>query len=872
MADWKLKVGILFDSKEFEQGVTRIEKQMKVLDSEMKVSQSTFQNYGNTTDSLKSKISGLTEKIELQKSKVEGLRNAYQESIQEKGADATATQNLEIKVNNATAALNNMTQELNGLKKELREQPNMWDNMSSGIDKVCDKLELAGKKIESFGKTMTVGVTAPLIAFAKLSIDAINDQIQQETKLITVMKERMTATELQIQSVLELTQAEERKGIISQSTMLAGAQELATYLNKTETLNQLIPVLNDLVTQQYGYEASAEQVQNTATMLGKVMDGQLGALSRYGYSWTEAEERILKTGNEMTRAKLLTEILRGSIGEMNYALASTPYGRILQLKNNFEALTEEIGTKLLPILDKYVTPLNNLINKWFELDDAQKDNIMKMGLFAAAVGPALIGVGKLTQIIAPLPSNIEKMASGFAKGTSEVLNFGKGITDNVGKGFDFIFAKVPLLNKIPSLIDKAVSPIGNIISKVTGPIGDFFDKHLSGVAEKVGKVFSTLGDVAMKGANQLKSMLGLALKIIGPMAIIGLVLAGLGLAQQQFGEQIDQILNIAITKGPELISGFVTKITESLPNLINLGTELVMKLLDVIMANVPVLIQGAVAIITTLALGVAENADTLISGILDLIFVLLDTIIDQLPLLLECGLQLLLALTQGIVNNIDKIIAGILNVLLKLIDFIAQNLPMIIDMGIKIIIALAQGLAKAIPQLVAAIPVIVKAIFKAFGDVDWGAIGKSIIEGLVAGLKALKNLVVDTLKNIAKGAVDAFKSFFGINSPSTLFMNFGENIDKGLAIGLDNGLDKVEDAMDNLIDTTTFVPSNLDYGFNGLSAMNSGNLTNVNNSSKVVNLTLHIEHFENNRKEDVEEIMREMDFIAKKELLGSGGV
>jgi hypothetical protein len=95
------------------------------------------------------------------------------------------------------------------------------------------------------------------------------------------------------------------------------------------------------VTQQYGYEASAEQVQNTATMLGKVMDGQLGALSRYGYSWTEAEEKILKTGNEMTRAKLLTEILRGSIGEMNYALAATPYGRILQLKNNSPRLPED---------------------------------------------------------------------------------------------------------------------------------------------------------------------------------------------------------------------------------------------------------------------------------------------------------------------------------------------------------------------------------------------------------------------------------------------------------------------------------------------------------------------------------------------------
>lgn len=494
-----------------------------------------------------------------------------------------------------------------------------------------------------------------------------------------------------------------------------------------------------------------------------------------------------------------------------------------------------------------------------------------MGLFAAATGPALIGVGKLTQIIAPLPAKIEKMAGGFAKGTSEVLKFGKGIGTNIAKSFDYVFTKVPLLNQIPSLVDKAISPIGNIISKVTGPIGDFFNNQLSGVGEKVGKVFSTLGDIAIKGADQLKSMLGFALKLIGPMAIVGLILAGLGLAEQQFGEQIDQILNIAITKGPELISGFVSKINESLPKLINLGTELIMKLLEVIIANAPVLIGGAVAIISTLALGVAENADTIISGILDLIFVLLDTIVDQLPLLLECGLQLLLALTQGIVNNIDKIITGILNVLLKVIDFIAKNLPMIIDMGIKIIVALAEGLAKAIPQLIAAIPVIVKAIFKAFSDVDWGAIGKSIIEGLVAGLKAMKNLVVDALKNIAKGAVDAFKSFFGIKSPSTLFMNFGENIDEGLAIGLNNGLDKVEDAMDNLMETTTFLPSDLDYSFNGLSTKSSGNLTNITNSNKVVNLTLHIEHFENNRKEDVEELMHEMDFIARKELLGNGG-
>ena len=116
MANWKLKVGMLFDSQEFEKGIQRIDKELKVLDSELKASQSSVKNFGNTTEQLKTKASSLTEKIELQKAKVEGLRKAYDESVKTKGEDANATQNLEIKLNNATTALNNMQRELKEVK------------------------------------------------------------------------------------------------------------------------------------------------------------------------------------------------------------------------------------------------------------------------------------------------------------------------------------------------------------------------------------------------------------------------------------------------------------------------------------------------------------------------------------------------------------------------------------------------------------------------------------------------------------------------------------------------------------------------------------------------------------------------------------
>lgn len=121
--------------------------------------------------------------------------------------------------------------------------------------------------------------------------DAYSIQIEAETQLATNMRNTMSATDAEIESIKQLCSAQQKLGIIGDEIQLAGAQELATYLTKKQSLEQLIPVMNDMVAQQYGYTASAESAVNIATMLGKVMDGQVGALSRYGYKFDEAQAR-----------------------------------------------------------------------------------------------------------------------------------------------------------------------------------------------------------------------------------------------------------------------------------------------------------------------------------------------------------------------------------------------------------------------------------------------------------------------------------------------------------------------------------------------------------------------------------------------------
>ena len=78
------------------------------------------------------------------------------------------------------------------------------------------------------------------------------------------------------------------------------------------------------------------------------------------------------------------------------------------------------------------------------------------------------------------------------------------------------------------------------------------------------------------------------------------------------------------------------------------------------------------------------------------------------------------------------------------------------------------------------------------------------------------------------------------------------------------------------MNTINFVPDGLDYELSGLNPARKNSVSQVNNNTKTttnknVNIYLTIEHFENNREQDVEELMSEMEYRAKKELIGNGG-
>lgn len=200
--------------------------------------------------------------------------------------------------------------------------------------------------------------------FAAQSRELYNAQAEAETKLAAVMRNTMGARTSEINSIKALASEQQRLGVIGDEVQLAGAQELGTYLTKADNLKKLMPVMNDMVAQQYGLNATQEQATTIATMMGKVMDGQVGALSRYGYKFDEAQEAILKFGTEEERAATLADVVSASVGGVNATLAQTPEGALKQYENNLGDLQERFGGLFTAIAAAWLPVRNAIMSGW----------------------------------------------------------------------------------------------------------------------------------------------------------------------------------------------------------------------------------------------------------------------------------------------------------------------------------------------------------------------------------------------------------------------------------------------------------------------------------------------------------------------------
>ena len=252
---------------------------------------------------------------------------------------------------------------------------------------ISKNLKAFGRQATAASKKFAIGIGAAGVAigaFAAKSVSAFNMQARAEKQLETLVLNVKGATDQHVQALKEQASALQDVGVVGDEVTMMGQAQLATFGLQQQSISNLTPALLDMVTQIKGVNATQEDMQTIGNLVGKVMSGQVGALSRYGVTLSDAQAEQLKMGTEMERSAVLAKVLDQNFGGVNEALRETFQGKMQAAKNTIGDLMEQIGGLIAKALTPAVDKFNEWANSMGGVDgivQSVKDSIQKIKPF-----------------------------------------------------------------------------------------------------------------------------------------------------------------------------------------------------------------------------------------------------------------------------------------------------------------------------------------------------------------------------------------------------------------------------------------------------------------------------------------------------------
>lgn len=325
------------------------------------------------------------------------------------------------------------------------------------------------------------------------------------------------------------------------------------------------------------------------------------------------------------------------------------------------------------------------------------------------------------------------------------------------------------LEEINMMIDQGFNPL-NIIAEQTGEtMAEVRDRVSDGEVsfEELSKALQIATD---EGGQFYNAMENQSKTFEGQMstlqdnvsALAGSLTEGLfsSLAENalpQVNNWVDELLTAAETEG---IDGVI----EASGNILS---EAISALLN----SAPMLVETATSLVSSFLGAVKESSPEITDGAIEVVMTMVNGFVSMVPDLISAAGELILGLLTGLTDHA----------------------PEIVETAGTLITHLASGLIEYLPKIVSAAGELISAIIDALADVDWPKVGMDIIRGIIDGIGAMAGALWDAATNIARSALDAIKSFFGISSPSKVTRDkVGKQIDAGIIVGMEEDSGEVE--------------------------------------------------------------------------------
>lgn len=248
-------------------------------------------------------------------------------------------------------------------------------------------------------------------------------------------------------------------------------------------------------------------------------------------------------------------------------------------------------------------------------------------------------------------------------------------------------------------------------------------------------------------------------------------------------------------------------ITNALPKAAEGVAKMATSMLSMIAENIPAitqtLIEVAQTIMATLAETLPDLVPQLIDGVVDAILMLTDP--ENMEGLIEGAVNIITALAVGISRAAPAIAEAVPIIIINLVQAIVKSIPQIVEAGIVLLSSLVKGVGQIVANIVSVIPNIIAKIARAFaqGVKDMVEVGINLISGIGRGImRGLRNVLEDA-RSAGASILGVFKGLFSISSPSKVMEQYGKFIDEGLAQGIAKNAGLAQRAMGDLSEMMT---------------------------------------------------------------------
>ncbi|MDN6719138.1 MAG: hypothetical protein L0L38_00580 [Bifidobacterium mongoliense] len=321
------------------------------------------------------------------------------------------------------------------------------DRIKNGIRSINnEKLDAAGNKVNTLGSTyekVSGRLKASTVAIGSLIASGIRSVINYGQNAISAYNEASAATakfqqiasnnkwsQTQIAGLLDLNKNLGRTGVISAGTLKAAQAQLGTFALSADSIKTLTPALSDLIANQKGYNATSDDGVALANLLGKVMTGNVGALTKYGVTLDANQKKLIQNGTQSQRAATAAQVLEQNFGGVNSALAKTPYGKYVILQHQLAGIKTTIGSG-------FVTAIGSLGDMGINVVDGINSRLQRFFKWLPnAVGGAvnLLKTGNVSKQFQDAFQVKDSTAKSIEDFTGRAKNAIKGLTDFVKTG------------------------------------------------------------------------------------------------------------------------------------------------------------------------------------------------------------------------------------------------------------------------------------------------------------------------------------------------------------------------------------------------------------------------------------------------------